>query len=220
MSFFSSAGLLGGLPVVSTDGLEGYWPLNGPTVSGGVALDQSEQQNDITAHGPATTTEGSVFDGMDDYYGALDLGAVSGNAITLSFWIDNTDASNGSESPIGIADDDGGALSYLARDDPDDLVYIGSAGVSISGPDITTDSHVIVKKSSSGFSIKVNGSQHAAGGQSYGNTGNLYLVIGARPTSAGGSSRDYYYSGAMHDVAVYSRHTSNDEDYQLYNAGQ
>lgn len=80
----------------STSGLVGYWPLNGPDISGTTAYDRSDSGNDGTLTNGPTPTIGKVgqalsFDGTDDYvniginvYNPILSGAA---AVTVSAWV-------------------------------------------------------------------------------------------------------------------------------------
>lgn len=213
-----SAGIINGqeLPI-PTDSLEAFYPLTPSTVTPSVATDQSGNGNDIDRHGVSIGPDGATFDGVDDYFGPANLGAATNIDVTLSAWL-STDPDQ--RVYASLSDEMHGAAFVVAGYFPavdDYRLFIDGDFDTYTGLGFNSGTHVIFKKNSSGWEIKLDNAVYSSGSLTGSFHGDIYLTIGAFAEASKGRNRSNFYSGTQHDVALYSKHTTDAEDTQLYN---
>lgn len=177
---------------VINNGLVGYWPLNGPDISGTTAYDRSGNGNNGTITG-ATVTLGKLGQGLS-FNGSsanVAVGNTSQTINSVSFWTKPTSTSQ------YLIDLDGGTHyvrinsgTITATGFASPTIYVdGSANSTISD----TNWHNIIITTATAFSAS-------------------NMTIGLAASN--------YFSGLLDDVRIYNRALSDSEISNLYKAGQ
>lgn len=177
---------------VINNGLVGYWPLNGPDISGTTAYDRSGNGNNGTITG-ATVTLGKLGQGLS-FNGSsanVAVGNTSQTINSVSFWTKPTSTSQ------YLIDLDGGTHyvrinsgTITATGFASPTIYVdGSANSTISD----TNWHNIIITTATAFSAS-------------------NMTIGLAASN--------YFSGLLDDVRIYNRALSDSEISNLYKSGQ
>ncbi|TSC89922.1 MAG: hypothetical protein G01um10143_412 [Parcubacteria group bacterium Gr01-1014_3] len=219
-----------------TDGLVGFWPFNGPDVSGVTAYDRSSNVNNGTLTGGVATAPGVVgqalsFDGSNDLVtmgdpgdGSLDFGT---GDFTISFWVKQEGTAtrvfvgkrgvtanlpgytlfyNAPTEEIKLGLNDSTASHYFVVGDL--IVNSGAWHHLLVSVDRTSDIAVLYKDGAS--------------------QGNVDIVTGASDVSTAGSFQigsdqgtgGTSYKGVIDEVRVYNRALSATEAKQIYNSSK
>lgn len=219
-----------------TNGLVGYWSLNGSDISGTTAYDRSGQGNNGTLTNGPVAAIGKVgqalsFDGVDDYIvSGSSLNMSSTDKVSISMWVklassstqilmeqstsfNSNNAFMVDESEYGTP----GSLQFNDRNGGYNIAYTSNAYndnwwhhfVAVSDRSLDGLSQV---------TLYVDGVQDTVHHAAYredisGNYGTYPLYIGSR------SGSSYFFNGSMDEVRIYNRALSASEVQSLYDLG-
>lgn len=215
--------IIGQSKKIVSDGLVGWWTMNGQDIQGTNLFDKSISNNNATSYGNPIQTIGKIgqalkFDGIDDYI-VTNGSLPSSSQITYSCWVKvkpfiaNCSIlvstifkgfsfySNNPHYPSFFVNSSyyAGAISSIAVDDDKWHLIVGTA----DGSDIR---------------IYVDGIQTGQNTTTINTTaGPLY--IGGDPTGLSWGVASYF-PGIINDVRVYNKALSSNEILQLYNNGK
>lgn len=136
----------------------------------------SGTQHDSTSNGHNASPNGGVtegvsgkIDGADSFSGSasqyLSVGAVSASDWTVSFWANSQSTSNPAIYPIGLGGSTGIGMGGTYSDNHNEFYVYDGSNVLVGGPQVATNTwdYVSVTKSSTTYTIYVNGAEQVSG---------------------------------------------------------
>lgn len=220
------AGLIVKLPTSLglATGLVGYWPFNGPDISGATAYDRSGSSpaNNGIIHGAVKTVgklgQALKYDGTNDYVDAgNNISIQLGKTGTVSLWFKAASSfsdSTGEKKTLMY----GGPWEFYFSGDSSLLLYYlsdGMANVSSNRTSWDTNWH-FVSVTSDGITayMYIDGVRQTSSAS----LGSLNFFANIENLTFGESNNDSF-SGTIDDVRVYNRALSKEEIRRLYNMG-
>ena len=205
-------------------GLIGYWPFNGPDVSGTTAYDRSRvSKNAMLVNGANATIgklgQGINLDGSNDYISvADDISQHFGTGdFTYSFWVYLNDTSQGVFFSNGTYAD---GIMFYRYDSGTTYLWIGNANGQSSAwnPPARTWQHVVLCRASGTVYMYANGVQQFTLGLS-GNVTDA-SASGMRIGYGFAGGANVVMSGKIDEFRMYNRALSTTEIAGLYNSGR
>ncbi len=212
-----------------TSGLVGYWPFNGPDISGTTAYDRSGQNNNGTLYNNPSGAIGKVgqainFNGSNQYVSAPFNGFSSGMTdVTISFWA--YPRSSGTNNALfSESTDDTSNRLLIHFPWSDNNIYWDFGNISAGGrlsvgfnPTWFNQWGFYTFTAQNGVGMKVyrNGSLLASSGSS-----SAFSPAGRSLYLANLQTTGVYWNGILDEVRIYNRALSSSEISQLYMMGK
>jgi hypothetical protein len=216
-----------------TNGLVGFWTMNGKDISGTTVLDKSGNGFNGNNVGAVTAIgklgQGLKFDGSSSYVSIADNNSFSPSTFSLGAWIKwdglryNSASTKDWATIIAKGSFSSGEYTILMKRDSVEStnalnLYInGSLQATYTTTLDTNWHHLVATYSGSSAKIFLDGANvvEALVSPAIPNSSNA-LNIGRE--SLGGSN--YFWGGSLDDIRIYNRALSADEVKQLYNMGK
>ncbi len=200
-----------------TGGLVGYWPFNGPDISGTTAYDRSGNGYNGTIEG-ATKLPGKIgqalnFNGDADVQLPASLPSLSD--FTVSAWVrlnENAGAAPGQNNAILEMDDTQGDTRLMLRSNGSYFAISGVVGFNFDQPLINEWVMVTITHSGTAANSYRNGVLMDSWTTNAGSVDFANAMIGAEGTT-------YYFNGVIDEFRLYDRVLSVSEMQALYNQG-
>lgn len=200
-----------------TDGLVGWWKLNGNLASSVGAATGTQSGGVVAVNGQNNTPNGAYsFNGTDGYIAIPGTwGGSSWSATTVSAWYKGT-ATNGSFQAL-VQPVDANFIHLSLSASGNNAVYVNSGSIltPISAQSVGAWHHAVIATQSGSTSYYLDGVKI---GSTIATTyTNLTATTSLQFGRGFGSSR--YFNGTLDDIRIYNRALSGSEVLQLYNGG-
>ncbi len=154
-------------------------------------------------------------------YGYLESGAVNTDLISVSVWVNTSEANRGGVQISKRSSTSGADYAWELSTGSTGIPYFGpnDNAYRATGPAISGWAHVVGVYNGSSVYVAVNGVVHVSGSLSYSgalNQNNVPITIGKR--SLVGS--EAYYNGSLSDIRIYDRGLAFKEIHDLYVASR